>query len=130
MNRSMLTKVLVLDAASCAAIFALGVGATAAVAGITGLPALVTEAGGWICLASAVLFGFLAVKPVRALLALGVAGNAAWIVASIAVWLTFAGQLTVPGHVFLLAQAAAVAVFVLLEKRGLAALGNALPAAA
>lgn len=122
MSKLSLSQVLSLDALSCAAIFGLGVGATGLVSGLLGLPASVVVIGGWICLSSAVLFAFLAVRPVRPLLLAGVAGNAAWVAASIAVWFAFFAALTPLGHAVVLAQAAIVAIFVVLEAKDMRAL--------
>ncbi len=119
MISSSLSRVLVLDAISGAAIFALGVFATSKVAGATGLPETVVAVGGWICLAAAATFAILAVRPVRWLLAVGVAGNAAWVVASIGLWIVLFADLTPLGHAFVLAQAAVVAWFTAQEARGL-----------
>ena len=118
-----LPKVLLLDALSCGAIFAIGVLATAPVAGLLGLPELVVSAAGWICLAAGALLAFLSIRPVRGLLALAIAGNAAWVLASVAVWLAWFDMLSPLGHAVVLLQAGAVAVFVALEMRGLRAAG-------
>jgi hypothetical protein len=123
MRNITLTKTLVLDAASCAIFFALCVGATATVGAFLGLPATVVAAAGWICLPVAVLLAFLAYKPSRPLLAAVVAGNTGWVLASLAVWLLHFDTLTTLGHVVILAQAVAVELFVILEWRGLNALG-------
>jgi uncharacterized membrane protein len=123
MTNPSLSRVLVLDAISGAAIFVLGVFATAPIAGLTGLPASIVAIGGWICLAAAATFAILAIKPMRWLLALGVAGNAAWVLASIGVWIALLADLAPFGHAFVLAQAAIVAWFTLQEARGLS--GNA-----
>ena len=123
-----LTQALVLDAASCALFFALCVGVTPTVAGLLGLPATIVAAAGWICLPVAVLLAFLAYRPSRLLLAAVVAGNAGWVLASLAVWLLHFDALTTLGHAVILAQAIAVELFVILEWRGLKALG-ARPAA-
>jgi len=119
-----LPKVLLLDALSCGAIFAIGVLATAPVAGLLGLPELVVAAAGWICLAAGALLAFLAVRPIKGLLALAIAGNAAWVLASVAVWLTWFDMLSPLGHAVVLLQAGAVAIFVVLETRGMRAGGN------
>lgn len=114
-----LTRVLWLDALSCAGVFVLGVFATASLAALSGLPENVLAIGGWICLVACTLFAFLAVRPVRAFLTIGIVGNAAWVAASLAVWLAQFGNLTVLGHVLIVGQAAAVAGLTLLEKHGL-----------
>lgn len=118
-----LPKILLLDALSCGAIFAIGVLATAPVAGLLGLPELVVAAAGWICLAAGALLAFLAVRPIRTLLAFAIAGNAAWVLASVAVWLAWFDMLSPLGHAVVLLQAGGVALFVVLEMRGLRAIG-------
>lgn len=122
MTPKTLSQILALDAATCAAVFVLGVFATTTLAGLTGLPTAVVGAAGWICLAAGALFAFLALRPTRGLLWLGIAGNIAWVVASLAVWIAYAGALTALGHAVVVAQAIGVAVFVVLESRGAAAL--------
>lgn len=121
MTTKTLSQVLALDAVTCTAVFALGVFATAFVAGLTGLPEAVVNAGGWICLAAALLLAYLAVRPSRGLLWLAIVGNAGWVAASLAVWIAFFDRLTPIGHAVVLAQAAGVALFVALELRGVGA---------
>ncbi|HEU4820296.1 MAG TPA: hypothetical protein VFS87_03985 [Qipengyuania sp.] len=118
MTPKALSQVLALDAATCVAVFALGVFATATVAELTGLPGQIAAAGGWICLAAAALLAYLAVRPSRGLLWLTIAGNVGWVAASLAVWLAYFDSLTPLGHAIVLAQAAGVALFVMLESRG------------
>lgn len=122
MRNITLTQALVLDAVSCAIFFALCVGATAAVAGLLGLPSTIVAAAGWICLPVAALLAFLAYRPSRALLAVVVVGNAGWVLASLAVWLLHLNTLTGLGHAVIIAQAVVVELFVILEWRGLKAL--------
>lgn len=124
MTKKTLSQFLALDAATCALVFVLGVFATAMVASLTGLPPVVISAAGWICLAAGALFGYLAVRPSRGLLWLAVAGNAAWVAASLTVWVAYAADLTTLGHAVVIAQAIGVAVFVVLEARGAAALSS------
>lgn len=121
MTNLSLAKVLLLDALSCAAIFAVGIFAAAPAALLLGLPEAVITAAGWICLAAGALLAFLSIRPVKGLLALAIAGNAAWVLASVAVWLAWFGALSPLGHAAMLLQAGAVAVFVTLEMRGLRA---------
>ncbi len=121
MQAHYVTRTLKLDAASCALFFAIGVGATAQVAPLLGLPAMIVAAAGWICLPSAALFAFLAFRPSRALLTLCVIGNTGWVLASAIVWLAYFGQLTTLGHFVVIAQALAVELFTVLEWRGLKA---------
>lgn len=129
MRNITLTQALVLDAASCAFFFAFCVGATATVAALLGLPMTIVVAAGWICLPVTALLAFLAYKPSRPLLAAVVAGNTGWVLASLVVWLLHFNALTTLGHAVILAQAVAVELFVILEWRGLKALG-AQPSAA
>lgn len=119
MSPTNLSRVLWLDALSCAVIFVLGVFASGPVGALLGLPPTVVTAGGWICLAAGAMLAFLAIRPVKWLLALVVVGNVGWVAASLAVWLVWFGSLTGLGHAVLLAQAAAVALFVVLELRSL-----------
>lgn len=119
MTNKTLSQILALDAATCTAVFALGVLATAPVAGLTGLPEPVLNAGGWICLAAAALLAWLAFRPSRGLLRLAIAGNIGWVAASIAVWIAYSSSLTALGHAIVIAQAIGVAGFVFLESRGL-----------
>lgn len=123
MRNITLTHALVLDAASCALFFALCVGANATVAGLLGLPPAIVAAAGWICLPVAALLAFLAYNPSRPLLAMVIAGNAGWVLASLAAWLFHFGALTGIGHALVVGQAIAVELFVILEWRGLKALG-------
>lgn len=124
MTNKTLSQVLALDAVTCVAVFALGVFATATVAELTGLPGQIAVVGGWICLAAAALLAFLAVRPSRGLLRLAIVGNVGWVAASLAVWVSQFGSLTPLGHAIVLAQAAGVALFVVLESRGLGAVKN------
>lgn len=124
MRNITLTRTLLLDAASCALFFALCVGATATVADLLGLPAMIVTAAGWICLPVAALLAFLAYRPSRPLLLAVVVSNAGWVLASLAVWLLHFNALTGLGHAVVLAQAIAVELFVILEWRGLKTLGT------
>lgn len=124
MTLKTLSQFLALDAATCVAVFALGVFATTTVAGLTGLPEQIVIAGGWICAAAAVLLAYLAVRPSRGLLWMAIVGNIGWVAASLAVWLAHFGNLTPLGHAIVLAQAVGVALFVMLEARGARALAR------
>jgi hypothetical protein len=110
-----LRSLLVLDAVTCAIMGGVLIPGAAALAELTGLPAtLITEAG-IILLAVAVFIVIVATR--RAMPALGViaiiAGNAFWVVGSLAVLLATAPN--VLGTGFVLAQAAAVAALATLE---------------
>lgn len=118
MTPKTLSQFLALDAATCAAVFALGVFATDAVAALTGLPGGIVGAAGWICLAAAALLAYLAVRPMRGLLWLVIAGNIAWVIASTVVWIAYFGWLTALGHAIIVAQAIGVELFVMLEMKG------------
>lgn len=120
MTSTMLRKVLALDAASCGLFFVACVLVTAVVADITGLPAGVIAAGGWVCLAAGLVFAMLAfsARPSRPLLLLGVLGNALWIVASLATVALLGARMTGLGIAIVLGQAAAVAMLTWLEAKG------------
>ena len=118
-----LKQALLLDAASAAAFIVLCLGLTDTLAGVTGLSPTILAVAGWICVPSALLFAHQAFRPSRGLLTVVVAGNAAWVFASLVVWLTQFCQLTAVGHVAVIAQAIAVEAFLLLEWRGLKGLG-------
>lgn len=118
MPKISLRTALVLDAASCALFFAVCVGLTGAVAAILGLPAGLVAIAGWICLPVAAMLAVLAIRPVAPLLGLVALGNAGWVLASLAVWLTHFGALTAAGHAVILAQAVAVEIFAVVEWRG------------
>lgn len=77
----------------------------------------------------AILLAIAALRPSRALVSLLAIGNAGWVLASLAVWIAWFGELTPIGHAVVIAQAIAVELFVILEWRGMKALG-ARPAAA
>jgi hypothetical protein len=123
MQGKYLVRTLQLDAASCALFFGLCVGVTATVSELLGLPPSVVAAGGWICLPAAVLLAWAAVRPSKPLLAALVVANLGWVLASFGVWIAWFGQLTLLGHVVLIAQALAVELFLTLEWRGMKALG-------
>lgn len=124
MTTKTLSQFLAIDAAVCALVFVLGVFATAIVAELTGLPDAVIAAAGWVCLAAGTLLAVLAVRPMRGPLWLAIAGNLAWVVASVAVWMVYARDLTAFGHALVIVQALGVAAFVVLESRGAASLAS------
>ena len=125
-----LKTILVADAITCAAVFALGVLATAFVAPLLGLPPVVIAVGGWICLASALLMAFLASQkqPNGALVNLVALGNLGWVAASFAVLAIFAPQMTWVGVAIVIVQAVVVFEFALFEWRGAKALSHPAPA--
>ncbi len=116
-----LNTILVTDAASCAGLGALCLAAPGLLARLFGLPASLSLAAGAILLVSAVILAYAArARPVpMPLLRLIVAGNAAWVAASLAVLalVPLAGL----GVGFIAAQAAAVAVLAIVEARFLRA---------
>lgn len=120
-----LRNTLLLDAGSAALFVVLCLGMTARFAGMTGLPETVVAIAGWICVPSALLFLWQALAPSRPLLAMVVAGNSAWVLASVAIWLAYFGQITPLGHAFVIGQALAVAFFTLMEWGGLKSLRSA-----
>ena len=119
-----LKQALLLDAASAAAFVVLCLGLTDTLSRLTGLSPTILMVAGWICVPSALLFVHQAFRPSRGLLTMVVAGNAAWVLASLVVWLTRFGELTAIGHAAIIGQAVAVEAFLLLEWRGLKALGG------
>ena len=118
-----LKRVLLADAVTCAVVFVLGVIDTALVAPILGLPEAVVAIAGWICLPVALLLALLALQaqPSRLRLAAVVYGNWGWVAASLAVVAAFSAQMTGIGIAVTIAQALGVAVFAMLEGRGLRA---------
>jgi hypothetical protein len=120
-----LKQTLLLDATTAAAFVILCLGLTAPLAEVTGLPASIVAAAGWICVPSALLFLHQAFRPSRVWLTMVVAGNAAWLIASLALWLAYFGELSPLGHGIVVAQAVGVEIFLMLEWRGLKALSPA-----
>ncbi|MDO9362483.1 MAG: hypothetical protein Q7T60_06125 [Sphingopyxis sp.] len=119
-----LKTILIIDAVTCTALFALGVFATATVATLLGLPSEVVTVAGWIGLPSALLMLFVAKQqnPSRALANLIAVGNLGWVAASFAVSAIFAGQMTWLGIVVVAAQAIIVLDLAIFEAKGAAAL--------
>lgn len=118
-----LKRVLLADAVTALIVFVLGVIDTAIVAPILGLPAGVVAAGGWICLAAGLLMIAIALQaqPSRLGLAAVVYGNWGWVAASLAVVAAFSAQMMGIGIAITIVQAIGVAVFAMLEGRGLKA---------
>lgn len=114
-------RVLLADAATCAVAGALMAFAATPVAQLTNLPEPLLRIAGFSLFPVTALFGWMATSRTfsRALLRLAVLGNAAWVVGSLAVLALTAPN--GPGYVFVLAQAAAVAMLALLEARALKA---------
>lgn len=116
-----LRRVLAVDAASC-----LGVGATCAagagvLAGPLGLPRMLLLEAGLVLLLCAAVIGWLASRreAPRGLVLAVIAGNAAWVLGSLLLLVSPFVAPTTLGALFVLAQAAAVAVLAELEWVGL-----------
>jgi hypothetical protein len=124
-----LRQTLVADTISALAFAILCLDFTGEIAALTGLPASIVAIAGWICVPSALLFGFAAARPSRAIVTLIVVGNLGWVLASIAVWIAQFEGLTPLGHAVVIGQAIAVDALLMLEWRGLKAMGR-VPAAA
>ncbi|KTE44987.1 MULTISPECIES: hypothetical protein [unclassified Sphingopyxis] len=112
-----LKTVLVLDAITCAGVFAVGLLAAAPVGELLGLPANIVAIGGWICLAAALLMVIAARQavPSPALVKLIAIGNLGWVAASLGVVGTFSGAMTGLGLAVVIAQAVGVFAFAVLE---------------
>jgi hypothetical protein len=116
-SRLSLRNLLLADAATCAAMgLALVLGATA-LAGLTGLPAALLSYAGLGLLPIAAVMLLVALHP--ALLPAGawvvIAGNAAWVIASLALLVTGWVAPNTLGIAFVVVQALAVAVLAKLE---------------
>lgn len=114
-----LKQTLLVDAASAALFVVICLGFTGQLAALTGLSASVIAVAGWICIPCTLLFVHQAFAPSRALVAVIVGGNIAWVLASVAVWLAHWSVLTPLGHAVVIAQALAVEGLAVLEWRGL-----------
>ena len=105
------------DGVTCAAMGVALIAGSGFVAGLTGLPAgLLFWAGA--ALLPVALFMFAtarAAQPSRAAAWIVIAGNEAWVLASVALLLTGWVEPTALGYAFVLAQAAAVAVLASIE---------------
>jgi hypothetical protein len=125
-SRNALQKVLLLDAATC-----VGAGARMAVgsnfvAGLTGIPAPLLYWAGLILFPIAALMAYagLQASPPRPIVWLIVLGNIGWVAASLGVFAFIAPNAL--GAIFILTQAAAVAVLALLEHGALQRSGAAM----
>lgn len=117
-----LAAVLLVDAATCVAMGALLLTLTQPIAALLGLPAALLTWAGALLLACAVPM-FLAGRrrpPSSGLVILIVAGNLAWVLASLTVAFGFEG-ISPAGYAFVVAQALAVLALAALEWRGLVA---------
>jgi hypothetical protein len=115
-----LARILKLDALTCLVMGALLVLAHAPLAPLLGLPPMLLLGAGALLFPCAVLMWLAGADPRRryALVWAVILGNATWIAASAGV--AFGYTPTLPGLVFVAVQAAAVAVLMALEYRGLA----------
>jgi hypothetical protein len=111
--RITLRQVLNFDAATCIAFGLLLVIGTAPLSGLLGLPQALLFYSGLVLFPSAALMLIAARKLSAPLVGVVIAGNAAWVVASVIV--AFALEPTGLGVAFVLAQAAAVLVLLVLE---------------
>ena len=110
-----LKQILGADAATCLAFGVLLVAAATPLASLLGLPESLLFFAGLVLLPCAALMLMAARKPSAPLVWTVIAGNAAWVVASIVV--IFAFELTALGMSFVAAQAAAVVALLVLEWR-------------
>lgn len=114
-----LRRVLALDAATCVAAGLLMAGGSAVLAPVLGLPSALLLWAGLVLFPVAGLMAWLSrrarVAPVMVWLV--VLGNAAWVAGCLLVVLDL--KPTLPGEVFILGQALAVAVLTALEFKGL-----------
>ena len=122
MSKLNLKTIIIADAITCTGVFAIGLVAAEPVGTLLGLPANIVRAGGWICLAAALLMIVAAAQkvPNGALVKLIVLGNLGWVAASFAVVASFATTMTGLGIAVVIAQALAVLGFAILEGKGAA----------
>lgn len=132
MNVDILKKILLLDAATCAAIFLSDMLAGAQISALLGLAPGYVTAAGWICLGAALMLGYAGTRTVLAagLVWLVAIVNLGWVAASIAVFEIELAHLTGAGIVIILAQAAGVLGFAALEAIGARRLGKRVGATA
>ena len=130
MSTRNLKTILILDAVTCLGVFALGLLAAGPVGALLGLPATVVAIGGWICIAAALamLAAARQAVPNAALVRLIALGNLGWVAASLGVVAVFAAQMTGIGIAVVIAQAAAVLGFAIVEWKGAGAASNAVAA--
>jgi hypothetical protein len=119
-SNAALSNVLLLDAATCVAAGALMAFGSTFVAGLTGIPAPLLYWAGLILMA----YAGLQARPARPLVWLIILGNIGWVAASLALFAIIAPNAL--GYVFIIAQAAAVAVLALLEHSALHRSGPAI----
>jgi ABC-type xylose transport system permease subunit len=114
-SHNALQNVLLLDAATCVATGALMAFGSNFVAGLTAIPAPLLYWAGLLLFpcAALMIYAGLQAAPPRPIVWLIVLGNLGWVIASIAVFAFIAPNAL--GYVFILAQAAVVAILALLE---------------
>ena len=114
-SNNALQNVLLLDAATCVGAGALMAFGPSFVAGLTHIPAPLLTWAGLILLpcAALMLYAGLQAAPSRGIVWLIVLGNIGWVIASVGVFAFIAPNAL--GTIFILAQAAVVAVLALLE---------------
>jgi hypothetical protein len=124
-SRSPLNAVLLFDAATCLLMGMALLVLADVVAPLLGLPAGLLRWAGALLLPCAALMAIAGIKvpAPRALVLLIVAGNLAWVVASVYVAVAVAG-ITLLGQAAVAAQALVVLVLAIQEWRGLSALGE------
>lgn len=118
-SNNTLQNVLLLDAATCIAAGALMAFGSNFVAGLTAIPAPLLTWAGLILFpcAALMIFAGLQASPSRPIVWLIVLGNIGWVIASLGVFAFIAPNAL--GTIFILAQAAVVAVLALLEHTAL-----------
>ena len=118
-SNNSLQNVLLLDAATCIAAGALMAFGSNFVAGLTAIPAPLLTWAGLILFpcAALMIFAGLQASPSRPMVWLIVLGNIGWVIASLGVFAFIAPNAL--GTIFILAQAAVVAVLALLEHNAL-----------
>ena len=126
MTVNFLKKILLLDAAVCAAIFVVDVLFTAQVSSLLGLAPVYVAAGGWICLCAALLLGYAGTRsaPPALLVWLIVFLNIDWVIASVVVFEIEYTSLTALGRIIVLGQALGTIAFIVLEAMGARMLGR------
>jgi ABC-type xylose transport system permease subunit len=118
-SNNTLQNVLLLDAATCIAAGALMAFGSNFVAGLTSIPAPLLYWAGLLLFpcAALMIFAGLQASPSRPIVWLIVLGNIGWVIASLGVFAFIAPKAL--GYIFILAQAAVVAVLALLEHNAL-----------